>query len=63
MVVGLGLLGVATSDAALVSVFFGLLQLGFGVAGGLVWLAQRGPKPAADEAFGATPVTAEAEAE
>lgn len=45
MVLGLGLLGVATSDAALVSVFFGLLQLAFGAGGGLVWLLQRGPKP------------------
>ncbi len=44
MVLGLGLLGAATSDAALVSVFFGLLQLTFGAGGGLVWLLQRGPK-------------------
>ena len=44
MVVGLGLLGVATSDAALVSVCFGLLQLAFGASGGLVWLLQRGSK-------------------
>jgi hypothetical protein len=51
MVVGLGLLGVATSDAALVSVFFGLLQLAFGAAGGLAWLLQHSPRPAADEAL------------
>jgi len=48
MVLGLGLLGVATSDAALVSIFFGLLQLAFGAGGGLVWLLQRGPKPNAE---------------
>ncbi len=51
MVVGLGLLGIATSDAALVSVFFGLLQLAFGAAGGLAWLLQHSPRPAADEAL------------
>jgi len=51
MVVGLGLLGVATSDAALISVFFGLLQLAFGAAGGLAWLLQHSPRPAADEAL------------
>jgi len=49
MVVGLGLLGVATSDAALVSVFFGLLMLAFGAAGGLTWLLQHSPKPTAKE--------------
>ncbi len=49
MVVGLGLLGVATSDAALVSVFFGLLMLAFGAAGGLAWLLQHSPKPATAE--------------
>ncbi len=49
MVLGLGLLGVTTSDAALVSVFYGLLQLAFGISGGLLWLLQRGPKPSADE--------------
>jgi uncharacterized membrane protein YbhN (UPF0104 family) len=46
MVVGLGLLGVAASDAALVSVFFGLLHLGFGALGGLAWLFQHRPRPA-----------------
>ncbi len=49
MVVGLGLLGVATSDAALVSVFFGLLMLAFGATGGLAWLLQHSPKPGAAE--------------
>jgi uncharacterized membrane protein YbhN (UPF0104 family) len=51
MVVGLGLLGVAAGDAALVSVFFGLLYLAFGAAGGLAWLFQHRPRPAAGDAL------------
>jgi hypothetical protein len=46
MVVGLGLLGVGNSDAALVSIFFGVLLLAFGLLGGLVWLLDHGPRPA-----------------
>jgi len=49
MVVGLGLLGVAQSDAAIVSIGFGLLVLGFGLLGGLVWLLRGSPQPAGDE--------------
>ncbi len=61
MVVGLGLLGVTTSDAALVSIFFGLLLLSFGATGGLIWLLQRSPKPAAEESLDiARPLAAEA---
>ncbi len=45
MVVGLGLLGVGTGDAALVSIFFGVLLLVFGLLGGLVWLLDHGPRP------------------
>lgn len=49
MVVGLGLLGVAQSDAAIVSIGFGLLVLGFGLLGGLVWLLRGSPQPTGDE--------------
>jgi uncharacterized membrane protein YbhN (UPF0104 family) len=45
MVVGLGLLGVAQADAALVSIAFGLLLLSFGLAGGLLWLVTGGHRP------------------
>jgi hypothetical protein len=45
MVVGLGLLAIDGSDAALVSIFFGLLLLGFGLLGGAVWLVTRAPRP------------------
>lgn len=45
MVVGLGLLGVGQADAVLVSIVFGLLALGFGLAGGLVWLLTGGRRP------------------
>ena len=45
MVVGLGLLGVGQADATLVSIGFGLLLLGFGLAGGLVWLLTGGRRP------------------
>jgi len=38
MVVGLGLLGVPESDAALVSVVIGLIGVGLGALGGLTWL-------------------------
>lgn len=38
MVVGLGLLGVPDSDAALVSVVIGLIGVGLGALGGLTWL-------------------------
>lgn len=53
MVVGLGLLGVSTTDAALVSVFFGLILLILGLIGGSLWLLYRGPKPTNHEASGA----------
>ena len=46
MVLGLGLVGVGAEPAALMSVSFGLLQLGFGLLGGLVWLVYGRPKPA-----------------
>ena len=45
MVVGLGLLGVGQSDAALISIGFGLLVLLFGLLGGLVWLVRGSPQP------------------
>ena len=45
MVVGLGLLGVGQSDAALISVGFGLVVLAFGLLGGLVWLVRGSPQP------------------
>lgn len=45
MVVGLALLGVGRSDAALVSIFFGVLLLAFGLLGGVVWLCQREVAP------------------
>ena len=44
MVLGLGLLGVPTGDAALVSILFGLLLLAYGLLGGLLWLIQRDAK-------------------
>ncbi|MCZ6741282.1 MAG: hypothetical protein O7D27_03860, partial [Alphaproteobacteria bacterium] len=40
MVVGLGL-----ADSVLVSIVFGLLLLGFGLAGGLLWLLTGGRRP------------------
>ncbi|MDJ0609983.1 MAG: lysylphosphatidylglycerol synthase transmembrane domain-containing protein [Kiloniellales bacterium] len=46
MVLGLGLIGVEAGPAALISVSFGLLQLGLGMLGGLVWLVHGRPKPA-----------------
>ncbi|MDX1426037.1 MAG: lysylphosphatidylglycerol synthase transmembrane domain-containing protein [Kiloniellales bacterium] len=49
MVVGLGLLGVAQGEAAIISIGFGLLVLGFGLLGGLVWLVRGSPQPAGDE--------------
>jgi uncharacterized membrane protein YbhN (UPF0104 family) len=49
MVVGLGLLAIGGSDAALVSIFFGLLLLGCGLLGGAVWLVTRAPRPAAED--------------
>jgi hypothetical protein len=45
MVVGLGLLGVSQSDAALVSIAFGLLLLILGLLGGLLWLTQGAKRP------------------
>lgn len=45
MVVGLGLLGVGQSEAAIISVGFGLLVLFCGLVGGLVWLAGGSPQP------------------
>lgn len=45
MVVGLGLLGVGQSDAAIISIGFGLLVLSFGLLGGLVWLVRGSPQP------------------
>ena len=48
MVVGLGLLAVGASDAALVSIVFGLLLLGIGLLGGVVWLVTRAPRPGAE---------------
>ncbi len=38
MVIGLAQIGVAAGDAALVSVFYGLLLLALGLIGGLAWL-------------------------
>lgn len=49
MVVGLGLLGVARGDAALVSIAFGLLSLLLGLLGGVLWLIHRGRQPARAE--------------
>jgi len=46
-IVGLGLLGIAATDALAVSVAFGCLQLVLGVPGGALWLARRAPAPAA----------------
>lgn len=46
MVLGLGLVGVGAEQAALISISFGLMQLGFGLLGGLVWLVYGRPKPA-----------------
>jgi len=39
MIIGLGMLGVSSGDATLVSVVFGLVSVLLGVAGGLVWVA------------------------
>ena len=39
MIVGLGMLGVSSADAALVSVVFGLISVLLGIVGGLVWVA------------------------
>ena len=44
MVLGLALLGVSSSDAALISILFGLLYLGYGLFGGLVWVINRAPR-------------------
>ena len=45
MVIGLGLLGIGQSEAAIISVGFGLLVLFCGLVGGLVWLAGGSPQP------------------
>lgn len=47
MILGLGLLGVSSSDAALVSVAIGLIGVAMGGFGGLVWLLSgvRGSRP------------------
>jgi uncharacterized membrane protein YbhN (UPF0104 family) len=57
MVVGLGLLAIGASDAALVSIFFGLLLLGFGLLGGVVWLFTRAPRPEPEREAPASPPT------
>jgi uncharacterized membrane protein YbhN (UPF0104 family) len=49
MVVGLGLLGVGQSDAAIISIGFGFLVLILGLLGGLVWLVRGSPKPKSDD--------------
>jgi len=49
MVVGLGLLGVGQSDAAIISIGFGFLVLIFGLLGGLVWVVRGSPKPKSDD--------------
>lgn len=48
LVFGFGLLGVGHSDAALVSIAFGLLFLAFGLLGGLVWLIRGAQRPQTD---------------
>ena len=48
MVLGFGLLGVGHSDAALVSICFGLLFLAYGLLGGMIWLAQGAQRPVYD---------------
>ena len=40
-VIGLGMLGIAASDALAVSVAYGLLQIAVGIPGGALWLAGR----------------------
>jgi len=47
MVVGLGLLGIGQSEAAIISVGFGVLSLLLGLVGGLVWLVGGSPQPKA----------------
>ena len=42
MVVGLGLLGIAATDALSISVAFGFSQIIIGLPGGLLWLLRRG---------------------
>ena len=42
---GFGLVGVAATDAIVLSVLFGLLNMLVGLSGGLVWLARRQPRP------------------
>ena len=49
MVVGLGLLGVAQGDAALISITFGLLLLALGLGGGLTWLLSGRQRPLVSE--------------
>jgi uncharacterized protein (TIRG00374 family) len=48
MVVSLGLIGVPAAQAFSISVLFGLVIMASGVPGGLLWLAARKHKPAAD---------------
>jgi len=55
MVVGLGLLAIDGSDAALVSIFFGLLLLSLGLLGGAVWLVTRAPRPGSERKAPASP--------
>jgi uncharacterized membrane protein YbhN (UPF0104 family) len=57
MVVGLGLLAIGSSDAALVSIIFGLLVLGLGLLGGAVWLVTRAPRPTAEDKAPYSPPT------
>lgn len=44
MVVGLGLLGIGPTDALAVSVAYGLVQAGVGLAGGALWFARPGDR-------------------
>ena len=44
MIFGLGLLGIAATDALAVSVAFGILQLMLGLPGGALWLARGGKR-------------------
>ena len=46
MVVGLGVLGIGAADALAISVAYGLVQVGVGLAGGAVWFARRGDRTA-----------------
>ena len=45
MIFGLGMLGVSSSDAVLVSIVIGLMGVAIGAVGGLVWLLTGGRDP------------------